>query len=81
MFLMAIMLAATTAYADRAPNDAERDAIETVLRDAGYTSWDEIELDDGDDQVWEVDDAVGADGHQYDLKLDADYKIIDRERE
>jgi hypothetical protein len=40
-----------------------------------------LEVEDGDYLVWLVYDAVGADGHQYDLKLDADYKIIDRERE
>ncbi|MET0259377.1 MAG: PepSY domain-containing protein, partial [Methylobacterium sp.] len=33
----------------------------------GFTKWKEIELDDG---FIEVDDAIGADGKQFDLKLD-----------
>lgn len=52
---------------DRAPTADELTAIEAVLREAGYVSWDEIELDDG---VWEVDDARKADGTEHDLDLD-----------
>jgi len=55
------------ALADRAPTAEERTRIEAAVRAAGYKSWEEIELDDG---VWEVDDAVDADGKQWDLKLD-----------
>ena len=33
------------------------------------------------DQVWEVDDAMGDDGQEYDLKLDRSYRIIKRERD
>lgn len=64
----ALALAAAPALADddRAPTAAERAAIETVLRQAGFVSWDEIELDDG---LWEVDDARTAEGREYDLKL------------
>lgn len=75
----------SAALADRAPTAEERSAIEDVLRDAGFTSWEEIEFDDddddADDQVWEVDDARGADDIEYDLKLDRDYRIIKRERD
>src|SRR3546814_8344543 len=60
------LLPLSAARADRAPMDEERSSIETVLRAEGYTSWEEIEFDDddddADDQVWEVDDARGADG-------------------
>lgn len=38
-----------------------------ALHQMGFVSWDEIELDDG---LWEVDDAVRADGSQWDIKLD-----------
>lgn len=38
-----------------------------ALHHMGVVAWDEIEWDDGH---WEVDDAVRADGRQYDLKLD-----------
>jgi len=60
---------ASPALADdeRAPTADELTAIEAVLRDAGYVSWDEIELDDG---VWEVDDARKADGTEHDLDID-----------
>ncbi len=52
---------------DRMPTAEELATIEAVLRDAGYVSWDDIELDDG---VWEVDDARKADGTEHDLELD-----------
>ena len=61
---------------DRAPTAEERARIESILQSEGFTRWDEIEWDD--DEHWEVDDAVGADGRQYDLKLDANFAIIAR---
>lgn len=70
---------ATSAFADRAPTPEERARIETVLRGLGFTSWEEIELDDG---VWEVDDAIGADGQEYDLKLHPEsLAVIEQERD
>lgn len=53
---------------DRAPTADERAKIEAVLKTEGFTSWGEIELDDG--KVWEVDDAIHTDGREYDLELD-----------
>ncbi|RDE08484.1 PepSY domain-containing protein [Pelagibacterium lacus] len=53
---------------DRAPTLDERAKIEAVLIAEGFVSWGEIELDD--DKVWEVDDAIHADGREYDLELD-----------
>ena len=61
--------AATPALADRAPTAEERSAVERVLRDSGYASWEEIELDN-DGPRWEVDDARAADGRRYDVKID-----------
>ncbi|MBY0135069.1 PepSY domain-containing protein [Paracoccus yeei] len=61
---------------DRAPTAEERTQIEQVLKAEGFTSWEEIELDDG---VWEVDDAIGADGQKQDLKLDQAFAITERE--
>jgi hypothetical protein len=87
ILLAGVLVASATgnALADRAPNQEERTAIEAALRAAGFTSWEEIEFDDDDDdeddQVWEVDDATGADGQEYDLKLDQSYQIIKRERD
>ena len=61
---------------DRPPTPSERASIEKVLKDAGYTSWEEIEFDDG---RWEVDDARTANGQEYDLKLDPKtLKIVSR---
>jgi hypothetical protein len=70
------LVAASDAFADRAPTPEERSRIESVLRAEGFQRWDDIELDDG---VWEVDDAVGPDGREYDLKLDPNtFAIIER---
>ena len=67
------------AVADTPPNAQERATIEIALKNAGFTSWKEIELDDG---RWEVDDAVHQDGGEYDLELDPNsYAIIKRERD
>ena len=41
--------------------------VEAMLRQEGFTKWDEIELDDG---MIEVDDAIDASGKKFDLKLD-----------
>lgn len=63
------------AFADRKPTAAELDAIERVLRAEGYTSWEEIEFDDG---LWEVDDARRADGTEVELKLAPEtYAIVE----
>ena len=60
---------------DRAPTSQERVQIEQVLRAEGFTRWDEIELDNG---IWEVDDAIGPDKREYDLKLNQQFQIIER---
>ena len=75
--LAGLLALATPALADdaRAPTSEERTAIEAVLRDAGYVSWDDIELDDG---VWQVDDARKADGTEHDLEIDpTTFRIVD----
>jgi uncharacterized membrane protein YkoI len=66
----ALALVPVPALADRDPTAEERAAIETKLRAEGFTRWEDIELED-DGSVWEVDDAVGADGREYDLELRA----------
>lgn len=74
---------AAPAFADRAPTPDERAAVEKVLRANGFTSWEEIELDD-DGPYWEIDDARTAnrrDG-KFDLKVDPKtMKIVKRERD
>jgi hypothetical protein len=76
---LAVMAAPmTAASAGRAPTPDERAGIEAALRAAGFARWSDIERDDGQ---WEVDDAVAADGAEYDLKLDDNFKIIKRDRD
>lgn len=78
--LAVLATAAATAPAladDRQPTAEELTQIEQTLRAEGFTSWDDIELDDG---VFEVDDAVHSDGRKYDLELDPQtYAIVKRE--
>ena len=72
----AITIALTTpALADRDPTPEERTRIEAALTAEGFTRWEDIELED-DGSVWEVDDAVGADGREYDLELHPDTLAI-----
>jgi hypothetical protein len=71
----AIFIAPSVVLADKPPTDEERAKIESVLRAEGFTSWKKVELEDGE---WEVDDATGSDGRQYDLKLDKQFAIIER---
>lgn len=64
---------------DRPVTPEERRQIEEVLRREGFTRWGDIELDDG---RFEVDDAVAADGREYDLELSrADFSIVKRDLE
>ena len=66
----------TAALADRRPTGEEQAIIAQVLLSQGFTNWDYMEFDDGDG-IWEIDDAVDQDGYRHDLKLDADFMIID----
>lgn len=77
--VLALLLAAPLP-ATAAPREAaDWAAVVETLRAEGYTAWEEIERD-GDG--WEVDDAVHADGHRYDLKLSADgRRIVSRDRD
>jgi hypothetical protein len=79
-YLTALLVAPAIASAgDRPPTAEERNQIETALRAAGYTTWEEIEFDDG---MWEVDDArKGNDNREFDLKLDPKTYKITMERE
>lgn len=71
------LAAMAPALADRDPTPEERTRIEAVLREEGFTRWEDIELED--EGHWEVDDAVGADGREYDLHLDTNLTIIRRD--
>ena len=79
LIVAALMVVPGAAFADdRAPTPDERAQIEAALKAEGFTSWGEIELDD--DKVWEVDDAIHADGREYDLELErTTFAIVDRD--
>jgi hypothetical protein len=75
--LAALAFTAGTAFADRAPTPEEAAQIEATLKEQGYVSWEEIEMDDG---MWEVDDARDAQGREFDLKLDPrTLKIVEKD--
>ena len=56
---LALGFLAGPVLADRAPTAQEWQRVVTQLSSLGFTSWKEIEWDDG---YWEVDDAIGPDG-------------------
>ncbi|MGX5777313.1 PepSY domain-containing protein [Methylorubrum zatmanii] len=55
------------ALADEKLPPDQQAKVEDILKKEGFTKWKEIELDDG---MIEVDDAIDANGKQFDLKLD-----------
>jgi hypothetical protein len=69
------MLVPGQVLADRLPSPEERSSIETLLRDAGFTQWGKIELNE-DDAFWDVEDAYAADGNKYELKLNLETLTI-----
>lgn len=83
--LIAVAFATPAVAKDRSPNDAERVAIEKKLRGLGYTSWDDIKLDDDRPHhtpKWEVDDARKGDGPRYDIDLEPQtLRVIQEERD
>ena len=57
----------TPALADRDPTPGEHIQVEAALQYLGFTSYDDIDFDE--DGYWEIEDARGADGQEYDLHL------------
>lgn len=77
---LALALATTlagTAYADEKLPADQQAKVEAKLKAEGFTKWKEIELDDGH---IEVDDAVDANGKQFDLHLDKDTLAITKRK-
>ncbi|MDR7036921.1 MULTISPECIES: PepSY domain-containing protein [Methylobacterium] len=67
------------ALADEKLPPDQQTKVEAILKQEGFTKWKEIELDDG---MIEVDDAIDANGKQFDLKLDPKtLAIVKREAE
>ncbi|MET0678257.1 MAG: PepSY domain-containing protein [Bradyrhizobium sp.] len=68
-----LMLSALPAFADRAVTQEERAKLVAAVQAEGCTGG-KLEMDE-DDQQFEVDDAVCADGKKYDLKFDLQMKL------
>lgn len=65
-------LATTAAWADRPLTDPEREKLVAALKAEGCSGG-KMEFDDG---KFEVDDAQCADGKEYDLDFDLNFKLI-----
>ncbi|WP_447727372.1 PepSY domain-containing protein [Sphingomonas koreensis] len=83
--LIAMTVSVPVAAKDRAPTRAERDTIEKKLRSLGYTSWDDIKLDDDrpyHQPKWEIDDARKGNGPRFDIELEPrSLKVLQTERD
>lgn len=75
--LVLTFVGAAPALADRDPTAEERTSIENALKGEGFTQWSDIDWDD--DGYWEVDDAIAADGKKYDLRMDAQFAVTQRD--
>lgn len=76
---LGLALLAGPALADQKLPPEQQTKVEDLLKKEGFTKWKEIELDDG---MIEVDDAIDADGKQFDLKLDPNtLEIVKRKAE
>ncbi|MFG5117899.1 PepSY domain-containing protein [Methylorubrum sp. POS3] len=77
--LLGAALLTGPALADEKLPPEQQTKVEDILKKEGFTKWKEIELDDG---MIEVDDAIDANGKQFDLKLDPKtFEIVKREAE
>lgn len=83
--LISMAIAAPVAAKDRPPTETELAAITEKLQSLGYTSWDEIKLDDDrpyHEPKWEIDDARKGDGPRYDIDLEPKtLNVIQEERD
>jgi hypothetical protein len=72
--LLAIsVLSVLPAFADRQVTEEERAKLSTAVQTEGCSGG-KFEMDE-DDQQFEVDDAVCADGKKYDLKFDMQMRL------
>ncbi|GJE28607.1 PepSY domain-containing protein [Methylobacterium organophilum] len=61
------------ALADQKLPPDQQAKVEALLKQEGFTKWDEVELDDG---MIEVDDAIDSSGKKVDLKIDPNTMAI-----
>jgi hypothetical protein len=71
----AAVLCSTAAFADSKPSDAEAEKIKAALTEWGCDGG-TYEKETEASGMFEVDDAK-CHGAQYDLKLDANFKVVD----
>ena len=80
IFFAVLLLAPFAACQARDPAPEMRSRVEAALREQGYTAWDDIEV--RRDGRIAVDDARGADGKEYDLKLDSQtLRVVERKED
>ena len=83
--LIAMTVSVPALARDRAPTANERAAIEKKLRSLGYTSWDDIKLDDDrpyHQPKWEIDDARKGNSQRFDIELEPrTLKLLQTERD
>lgn len=71
------MTLAAGAMADQKLAPDQQTKVEAMLKQEGFTKWKKIEMEDG---MIEVDDAIDANGKEFDLKLDPNsLAIVKRE--
>ncbi|MEM7238340.1 MAG: PepSY domain-containing protein [Pseudomonadota bacterium] len=76
---LAVALGFTQALADQEPTQAEIDKINAMLTEM------QCEMDDDDiekeDDGFELDDVICADGTQYDIDLNAAFEVVEKRAE
>ncbi len=72
--MVSLAVAVLPALADRQVTEDERAKLFAAVQAEGCSGG-KFELDEEDDQQFEVDDAVCADGKKYDLKFDMQMRL------
>lgn len=74
---LAALAFSSPADARREPSAEELDRIEELMRAENFTRWDDIEWNESE-SVWEVEEALSADGRHFTVKVDRDFRIVER---
>ena len=72
--MVSLAVAILPALADRQVTEDERAKLSAAVQAEGCSGG-KFELDEEDDQQFEVDDSVCADGKKYDLKFDRQMRL------
>ena len=71
---LALAFCGSAAWADDKPSDAEAKSIQATLKAWGCSGGD-MEKETEGSGIFEANDAKCADGNQYDIKLDKNFKV------